>query len=91
VYRGTWRNLPVAVKTVVFQDRAAGGEKAQKRAITEAAITTSVSHPNVVATLSYDVQPLQARGGSGALLVSSGAGGEEEVTDWCGGRRGGGV
>ena len=61
VYRGTWRNLPVAVKTVVFQDRARGGEKAQRRAITEAAITTSVSHPNVVATLSYDLQPMTTR------------------------------
>jgi len=46
VYRGTWRNLPVAVKTVVFQDQTCGSEKAQKRAITEAAITSSVSHPN---------------------------------------------
>ncbi|KAI8472037.1 MAG: hypothetical protein J3K34DRAFT_520076 [Monoraphidium minutum] len=80
VYRGTWRNLPVAVKTVVFQDRAAGGEKAQTRAITEAAITASVSHPNVVATLSYDLQPLAAHGGGGLSVF--GAPGSEQVSDW---------
>lgn len=167
MYRGTWRNLPVAVKTVVFQvgaaaclpparpharlhspagsdaclslaawatlvdgpsslssplspnppalqvrpctpqrkrtsasassatavqDRACGKEKAHKRAITEAAITSSVSHPNVVATLSYDVQPLAARtggaaaaggGGGGGFTVSGVGGAAPEVTDWC--------
>jgi hypothetical protein len=70
----------VAVKTVVFQNSASGGEKAQKRAITEAAITTSVSHPNVVATLSYDLQPLQARGAAPGNFEVSGSG--HEVTDW---------
>ncbi|KAI8469769.1 MAG: hypothetical protein J3K34DRAFT_512345 [Monoraphidium minutum] len=90
VYRGTWRNLPVAVKTVVFQDKAAGGEKAQKRAITEAAITSSISHPNVVATLSYDLQPLAAPAGGGAALRVGAAVGpaagrgaaEGEVPEW---------
>jgi hypothetical protein len=85
VYRGTWRNLPVAVKTVVFQDRACGGEKAQRRAITEAAITTSVSHPNVVATLSYDLQPLHAAGAETANFTvsrSEGQRAEDDVTDW---------
>jgi hypothetical protein len=86
VYRGTWRNLPVAVKTVVFQDTACGGEKAQKRAITEAAITSSVSHPNVVATLSYDLQPLQhgasMQTGNFNVHDPSGVG---QVTDWCAG------
>jgi hypothetical protein len=93
VYRGTWRNLPVAVKTVVFQDRSSGVDKGQRRAITEAAITSSVSHPNVVATLSYDLQPLRADG-SGPLRRLSvtrtpppGSAGSmgEEPSEWCGG------
>jgi hypothetical protein len=84
VYRGTWRNLPVAVKTVIFQDRACGGEKAQQRAITEAAITSSVSHPNVVATLSYDLQPLHHGGAvmhTGNFTVQD-PGLLGQVTDW---------
>lgn len=57
---GTWRNLPVAVKTVTFQDRTSGSQKSQQRAMLEAAITSSISHPNVVSTYSYDIQPLNA-------------------------------
>jgi serine/threonine protein kinase len=86
VYRGTWRNLPVAVKTVVFQDRSCGGEKAQRRAITEAAITSSVSHPNVVATLSYDLQPLHSPGAemeAGTLHLQRAAALQGQVSDWC--------
>ncbi|GIL77290.1 hypothetical protein Vretimale_3044 [Volvox reticuliferus] len=58
VYRGIWKGLNVAVKTITFQDRVAGGEKAQHRAILEAAISSSLSHPNVVTTYSYDIKPL---------------------------------
>lgn len=65
------------------QDRTLGGGKAQRRAITEAAITSSVSHPNVVATLSYDLQPLQ-HGGAGAMHP-----GLAQVADWCAARVGG--
>lgn len=59
-HAGTWRNLPVAVKTVTFQDRTSGSQKSQQRAMLEAAITSSISHPNVVSTYSYDIQPLNA-------------------------------
>jgi serine/threonine protein kinase len=50
----------VAVKTVTFQDRTSGSQKSQQRAMLEAAITSSISHPNVVSTYSYDIQPLNA-------------------------------
>ncbi len=75
----------MAVKTVVFQDRACGSEKAQQRAITEAAITSSVSHPNVVATLSYDLQPLHSHGESHTGNFSLQGQGKQvmaQVTDW---------
>ncbi|KAG2498355.1 hypothetical protein HYH03_003614 [Edaphochlamys debaryana] len=58
VYKGQWKGLNVAVKTITFQDRVAGGEKAQHRAILEAAISSSLAHPNVVTTYSYDIKPL---------------------------------
>ncbi len=52
---GKWRNLDVAVKTVLFSERHGGmhGSKAgtpQQRAVMEAAVCTSVVHPNVVST-----------------------------------------
>ncbi|EFJ48733.1 hypothetical protein VOLCADRAFT_90528 [Volvox carteri f. nagariensis] len=47
VYRGMWKGLNVAVKTITFQDRVAGGEKAQHRAILEAAISSSLAHVSV--------------------------------------------
>lgn len=49
----------VAVKTITFQDQMVGGEKAQQTAIMEAAISSSLAHPNVVATYSYDIKPLR--------------------------------
>ncbi|GFH08359.1 protein kinase domain-containing protein, partial [Haematococcus lacustris] len=72
VYKGLWRNLEVAVKTVLFQDKATNGQSAaachispaaddagdlatsalaqqhsQARAVLEAAVTSSIAHPNV--------------------------------------------
>ena len=70
---------------MVFQDRACGNEKAQKRAITEAAITSSVSHPNVVATLSYDLQPLHSHTAvmhTGNFNLQQDAAALGQVADW---------
>lgn len=50
--------VQVAVKTVTFQERSSGGG-AQARAIAEAAITFSLSHPNVIATYFHEIKPLQ--------------------------------
>ncbi|KXZ50681.1 hypothetical protein GPECTOR_15g365 [Gonium pectorale] len=53
VYRGTWRGLPVAVKTQVVPVVTAGPEgRARQRAVLEAAISMSMAHPNVVAPAS---------------------------------------
>lgn len=35
---------------ITFQDRVVGGDKAQQTAIMEAAISTSLAHPNVVSS-----------------------------------------
>ncbi|GIL74374.1 hypothetical protein Vretimale_2090 [Volvox reticuliferus] len=61
VYRGTWRGLPVAVKTMVVATEPDGsreGRQARQRAVLEAAISLSMAHPNVVVTYSYDLKPL---------------------------------
>eukprot|EP00892_Ulva_mutabilis_P001622 jgi/Ulvmu1/11460/UM077_0003.1 len=66
VYRGVWRGLPVAVKTVVFQSRDA--EVAQAGVVTEAAIAAGLVHRNVVRIHHHDV-----------LRVSAGRGPEHSV------------
>ncbi|KXZ46839.1 hypothetical protein GPECTOR_40g573 [Gonium pectorale] len=59
VYWGTWRGLPVAIKTLVVPGATAGPEgRARQRAVLEAAISMSMAHPNVVATYSYDIKLL---------------------------------
>ena len=50
----------MAVKTVTFQERSSGGS-AQQRAIAEAAITFSLTHPNVIATYFHEIKPLTVR------------------------------
>jgi len=63
VFRGSWRNLEVAVKTVMFSEPQGSeineplAQRVQQRAIMEAAVCTSVMHPNVVATYHYDLTP----------------------------------
>ncbi|GFR50775.1 hypothetical protein Agub_g13040 [Astrephomene gubernaculifera] len=59
VYLGTWRGLRVAVKSLVVHDALLGAEaRRRQRAILEAAISTSLHHPNVVSTYAYEVRPL---------------------------------
>ena len=48
------------MKTVTFQERSSGGS-AQQRAIAEAAITFSLTHPNVIATYFHEIKPLTVR------------------------------
>lgn len=64
VYKGKWRGLEVAVKTVLFSEQRNGTEQ---RAIMEAAVCASVVHPNVVCTYHYDITPV--RGETTARLV----------------------
>lgn len=59
VYKGTWKSLPVAIKTVIFQDIADGAGKEKQRAIFEAAISSSIAHRNVVQTYTYSFKQLQ--------------------------------
>ncbi|PNH12348.1 putative serine/threonine-protein kinase [Tetrabaena socialis] len=59
VYQGTWRGLRVAVKTLVVHDALLGKEGRQRhRAILEASLSLSLSHPHVVNTYAAEVVPL---------------------------------
>lgn len=96
VYRGRWRNLEVAVKTVLFSEASKPGSDAakaaaasnkrqsahpQQRAILEAAVCTSVMHPNLVTTYHYDITPVNGGGaearGLGGMTIDQG-----RNTDW---------
>ncbi|KXZ56823.1 hypothetical protein GPECTOR_1g741 [Gonium pectorale] len=72
VYRGTWRGLQVAVKSVLVQVTGGTGPASTpanpqlRQAVAEAAISASVSHPNVVATYTYMLQRLDGLCGGGA-------------------------
>ncbi|CAD7697155.1 unnamed protein product [Ostreobium quekettii] len=59
VYKGRWRGIPVAVKTVVFTDFPDAAGKEKERAILEAAISSSIAHRNVVQTYYHSFKRLQ--------------------------------
>ncbi|KAG1663772.1 hypothetical protein FOA52_011823 [Chlamydomonas sp. UWO 241] len=81
VYLGRWRGLEVAVKTVLFSEsnqmgttsKARHAAQPQQRAIMEAAVCTSVMHPNVVSTYHYDLAPIAATKDADAILALSAA------------------
>ncbi|GLI68305.1 hypothetical protein VaNZ11_012666 [Volvox africanus] len=62
VYRGTWRGTTVAVKTMVLPTNMSGKEKREKMAVMETAISSSLSHPNIVQTYTYAVLPVKGDG-----------------------------
>ncbi|KXZ48446.1 hypothetical protein GPECTOR_28g856 [Gonium pectorale] len=92
VYKGEWRGLEVAVKTLLFQAFVgSGGEESgnsfKEQAMLEAAIATTLFHPNVINTFAYDIKPLRmcpapapsnsprrAGGGAGADGMLAGGG-----------------
>ena len=55
---GTWQGTVVAVKTMLFPAAMSGKEKREKMAIMETAISSTLSHPNIVQTYTYMVKPL---------------------------------
>ncbi|KAL6760519.1 kinase-like domain-containing protein [Haematococcus lacustris] len=59
VYKGLWRGTVVAVKTMVMPANMSGAEKREKMAIMEAAISSSLSHPNIVQTYTYAIRPMK--------------------------------
>ena len=63
VYRCMWRGSVVAQKVMILPDNPTSIEKRNKeeyRQAMEAAISASMSHPNVVQTYSYEVVPVMS-------------------------------
>eukprot|EP00803_Ostreobium_quekettii_P009339 evm.model.scf_518.3 EVM.evm.TU.scf_518.3 scf_518:26975-29263(-) len=60
VYKGTWKGITVAIKTVVFQDVVDSASRQRQRAVFEAAISSSVAHKNIVQTYAYNFKRLEA-------------------------------
>jgi hypothetical protein len=56
VYRGLWRGSPVAVKTLLLPASLSPGEKREKMVVMETAISSSLSHPNIVQTFTYSIR-----------------------------------
>lgn len=59
VYKGLWRGTLVAVKTMVLPANMSGTEKREKMAVMEAAISSSLMHPNIVQTYTYAIKPVR--------------------------------
>mmetsp|Transcript_25649 Transcript_25649/g.55849 ORF Transcript_25649/g.55849 Transcript_25649/m.55849 type:complete len:1132 (+) Transcript_25649:194-3589(+) len=78
VYKGMWKGLLVAIKTLTFQDKLFGGESAQRTAMTEAAIGASLLHPNVVITYTYELKALKVQGDNLIMVEPK----TLVVTDW---------
>ncbi len=91
---GTWQGLAVAVKTILFQESS----YSRRVALQEAALSKSISHPNIVATYAVDARPIgvirprrssaagQAPGGGGAMATSTSTSSGErsmaDIQDW---------
>lgn len=45
--KGLWRGTEVAIKTMILPANMAGAEKREKMAVMEAAISSSLMHPNM--------------------------------------------
>ncbi|GLI71292.1 hypothetical protein VaNZ11_016413 [Volvox africanus] len=58
VFKGFWHGTLVAVKLLVFPAALAGQSQLEKMAAMEAAISSSLSHPNIVQTYTWRVAPL---------------------------------
>ncbi|GAX79342.1 hypothetical protein CEUSTIGMA_g6784.t1 [Chlamydomonas eustigma] len=61
VYRGLWDGIQVAVKIMILPGDLSRSEKRERMAIMEAAISTSLSHPNIVQTYTYSFAAIEKK------------------------------
>ncbi|KAF5831354.1 hypothetical protein DUNSADRAFT_13261 [Dunaliella salina] len=59
VHRGLWRQTVVAIKIILLPANMSGAEKREKMVVWEAAISSSLSHPNIVQTYTYSIKPVK--------------------------------
>lgn len=82
VYRGEWKGLPVAVKTVTFHDHPGGEGKERQRAILEAAISSALAHKNIVQTHAYCFVPVETPSITPGLKQLAGASNSRNENLW---------
>ena len=56
VFKGRWKGMEVAVKTVIFPYEHGSDKSARQRAVLEAGVSCSVVHPNIVTTFHWDIK-----------------------------------
>ncbi|KAG2500646.1 hypothetical protein HYH03_001413 [Edaphochlamys debaryana] len=96
VQKGLWRGTVVAVKTMILPANMTGQQKREKMAVMEAAISSSLVHPNIVTTYTYFIRPYhepthegvqnmltngEGNGGSSMGKASDTTFGDSEVSD----------
>ena len=59
VYKGQWQGRDVAFKSMILPTKMNGSEKKERMAIMEAAISSSLSCPNIVQTYTYTLTPVR--------------------------------
>jgi len=59
VYRGLWKGVTVAYKIVQLPPNKSKLEREQKKMAMETVISSSLRHPNVVQTFSYEIVPYE--------------------------------
>ena len=72
VYLGEWRGAVVAVKRILLPAVMSNSERAQKMAVMEIAISSSMNHPNLVQTYTYSIK--QVRDETEGLKVANKSG-----------------
>ncbi|GFR47439.1 hypothetical protein Agub_g9162 [Astrephomene gubernaculifera] len=87
VQRGLWRGTVVAVKTMILPANMTGQQKREKMAVMEAAISSSLVHPNIVTTYTYFIRPYHEPTHEGVQQMavtsqgSGGGGSQSRATD----------
>mmetsp|Transcript_38872 Transcript_38872/g.115659 ORF Transcript_38872/g.115659 Transcript_38872/m.115659 type:complete len:959 (-) Transcript_38872:492-3368(-) len=64
VYRGLWQGTEVAIKTQLLAGGMSADEKREKMAVMETAISSTLSHPNIVQTYTYTIRPITETDGT---------------------------
>ena len=59
VFKGQWRGLTVAVKSMTLPINMSGDERKQRMALMEAAISSSLVHCNIIKTHTYSIKPIR--------------------------------
>eukprot|EP00892_Ulva_mutabilis_P008873 jgi/Ulvmu1/6358/UM029_0066.1 len=77
VYRGVWKNIQVAIKTVLFQ---ASGDIQSDPVLREAMLALRIAHPNLVATYRANVRMLEDVSVPTGTAASGGGGGALQFT-----------